>query len=142
MWFDKMNPNAVFSDRRTETHTLCDGRVLEIAPDVEADFTDLPFPDRSFKLVVFDPPHLEKLGQNSWMAKKYGVLSLDWRQMIAKGFTECMRVLDDHGVLIFKWNERQIKLHQVKPLFPCEPLFGHTTSRNGETIWVTFMKIP
>lgn len=117
MWFDKRNPNAVFSDRRTETHTLCDGRVLEIAPDVEAEFTDLPFPDRSFRLVVFDPPHLEKLGQNSWMAKKY-------------------------GVLIFKWNEHQIKLHQVKPLFPCEPLFGHTTSRNGETIWVTFMKIP
>lgn len=140
MWFDKQNPHAVYIDRRTETHTLCDGRVLEIAPDIEADFTELPFPDKSFKLVVFDPPHLERLGQNSWMHKKYGVLSLNWREMLRLGFLECMRVLDEHGVLIFKWNEAQVKLTEVMPLFPCPPLFGHTTGKHGRTIWVTFMK--
>ncbi|GAB1358556.1 hypothetical protein MASR1M31_03340 [Porphyromonadaceae bacterium] len=55
-WFDKQNPLVVFSDIRKETMTLCDGRTLEVNPDVVADFRDLPFPDESFKLVVFDPP--------------------------------------------------------------------------------------
>lgn len=74
MWFDKDNPDVLFADKRTELHVLCDGRALEIKPDIEIDFTDMPFADNSFKLVVFDPPHLHKLGKNSWMAKKYGVL--------------------------------------------------------------------
>jgi ubiquinone/menaquinone biosynthesis C-methylase UbiE len=126
MHFDKNNPLVLFTDKRTESHTLCDNRALEISPDIEADFTELPFSDKSFKLVVFDPPHLLKLGQNSWMAKKYGVLSLDWRHMIGKGLEECMRVLDDWGVLIFKWNERDIKLKDVKPLFPAPPTYSVT----------------
>lgn len=69
MWFDKQNPNVVYADKRTEKHILCDGRILEILPDIEMDFTNMPFEDETFSLVVFDPPHLEKLGQNSWMAK-------------------------------------------------------------------------
>lgn len=78
MWFDKNNPNVLFADIRTEKHVLCDNRVLEIKPDIEIDFTNMPFEDESFNLVVFDPPHLNKLGQNSWMAKKYGVLLPPW----------------------------------------------------------------
>lgn len=140
MWFDKGNPLATFMDKRSETHTLCDGRVLEVKPDVIADFCNMPFPDESFHLVVFDPPHLKKLGKTSWMAKKYGVLSYHWRDDIRDGLAECMRVLKPNGVLIFKWNEHQIKLGELKPLLPCEPLFGHTTTRNGETIWMTFIK--
>ena len=57
-WFDKDNPDTVFMDCRSEEHTLCDGRRLEIRPDVVGDFRKMPFPDNSFYLVLFDPPHL------------------------------------------------------------------------------------
>src|SRR5437762_3229393 len=92
-WFDKSNPAAVYGDIRTEDHILCDGRALNIAPDVEMDFTAIPFPDSTFRLVVFDPPHIENLGKNSWMAKKYGVLGGGWEDELKQGFDECLRVL-------------------------------------------------
>lgn len=109
-WFDKNNPDALFADIRTESHTLCDGRALEIKPDIEHDFRNMPYPDETFKMVVFDPPHLNKLGKDSWMAKKYGVLLPTWELDIKSGFEECMRVLQPYGTLIFKWNENQIKI--------------------------------
>lgn len=93
MWFDKDHKNVTYADKRTEKHILCDGRTLEIKPDIEMDFTSMPFPDNTFHLVVFDPPHLNKLGKNSWMAKKYGVLLPSWEHDIKEGFSECMRVL-------------------------------------------------
>lgn len=61
-WFDKKNPNAVFCDNRQVLETLGDERVLRIEPDVLCDFKALPFPDKSFYLVVFDPPHLKRAG--------------------------------------------------------------------------------
>lgn len=142
MWFDKKNPQAIYADKRMESHTLCDGRVLEVSPDTMADFKCLPFADGAFKLVVFDPPHLIKLGQNSWLAKKYGALFPEWEVEIKAGFDECLRVLDIHGVLIFKWNETQIPIKHVVNVLAQEPLFGHPTGRNGKTIWCTFMKMP
>lgn len=45
-------------------------RKLEINPDVVCDFTDLPFEDASFSLVVFDPPHLTGAKETSWLVKK------------------------------------------------------------------------
>lgn len=142
MWFDKVNPLAIFADQRTEIHTLCDGRSLVINPDIEMDFTQMPFEDESFKLVVFDPPHLKKLGKNTWMAQKYGVLLPTWETDIKAGFDECMRVLEPFGVLIFKWNEHQINLNQILDVIKTKPLFGHTSGKHGKTIWMCFMKIP
>lgn len=55
-WYDKHNPSAVFMDIRKEACTLSDGRVIEINPDVVADFRHIPFPDNHFHLVLFDPP--------------------------------------------------------------------------------------
>ncbi len=140
MWFDKHNPKVVFADIRTEKHTLCDGRVLEISPDVEMDFTNMPFPDNSFSLVVFDPPHLKHLGKSSWMAKKYGVLHPSWETDIRGGFDECMRVLKPNGTLIFKWNENQIGINKIIDVIGTKPLFGHPSGRHGQTIWMTFLK--
>jgi ubiquinone/menaquinone biosynthesis C-methylase UbiE len=140
MWFDKANPLATFMDIRSEEHTLCDGRRLEVKPDIVADFTNMPFADASFKLVVFDPPHMKKLGQNTWMAQKYGVLLPTWETDLKAGFDECMRVLEPHGVLIFKWNEAQITANRVIELFGQKPLFGHPTAKHGKTIWLCFMK--
>ena len=140
-WFDKQNPNAVFGDIRSESHILCDGRSLEINPDIELDFTNLhQFEDEQFQLVVFDPPHLDKLGKNSWMAKKYGVLTPTWQTDIAAGFDECFRVLKNNGVLIFKWNETQIKTKEILALTDAKPLFGHISGKRANTHWVTFMK--
>lgn len=141
MWFEKNHPNTLYADKRTETHTLCDGRVLEINPDVEYDFTDMPFENNSFYLIVFDPPHLNKLGKNSWMAKKYGKLFPDWEMDIKAGFDECMRVLKPNGTLIFKWNENQIKVNRIIEIIETTPLFGHPSGKHGQTIWMTFMKL-
>lgn len=140
MWFDKENSDVVFSDKRTESHILCDGRALEISPDIELDFTNLPFEDERFNLIVFDPPHLNKLGKNTWMAQKYGVLLPTWETDIKAGFNECMRVLKPNGVLIFKWNQIQITLNQILDAIEAKPLFGHTSGKRGRTIWMTFMK--
>lgn len=141
-WFDKTNPDVLYADIRTEEHTLCDGRNLSIKPDIEIDFTNMPFDDETFKMVVFDPPHLNKLGKNSWMAKKYGVLSSTWEQDIKKGFDGCIRVLQPFGVLIFKWNENQIKVKKILEVIKTEPLFGHTTGRHQSTHWISFIKKP
>ena len=137
IWFDKENPDVVYMDNRELTDILCDGRVLNINPDVVADFRDMPFEDNTFYLVVFDPPHLIKAGKNSWLAKKYGVLSQNWKQDIAQGFRECMRVLKPNGILIFKWNEEQVKLSEVLEAIDYKPLFGN---RRSKTHWLVFMK--
>ena len=136
-WFDKNNENTIFMDNRELDTDLCDGRKLVVSPDVIGDFRNILFPDNKFKLVVFDPPHLINAGEKSWLVKKYGKLGSDWKSDIKQGFTECMRVLQNNGVLIFKWNEEQIKLSDLKPLFPCKPLFGN---QRGKTYWIVFMK--
>lgn len=140
MWFDRQNENTIYADKRTETHMLCDGRSLEINPDIEMDFRNMPFNDGQFKLVVFDPPHLVKAGDQSWLALKYGKLNQNWREDIRKGFSECFRVLANDGVLIFKWNETQIKVSEILALTDQKPLFGHISGKRANTHWITFMK--
>ena len=61
MWFDKSDQRTLFGDCRSEEHFLPDRqytRHIEIKPDIKLDFRKLPFPDNSFKLIAFDPPHL------------------------------------------------------------------------------------
>ena len=55
MWFNKRHPLALYLDNREIADVeLCDGRHFSVRPDIVADFTALPFPDGSFRLVVFD----------------------------------------------------------------------------------------
>lgn len=140
MWFDRQDQRALFGDIRSEEHTLCDGRAFNITPDLNMDFRDMPFPGESFRLVVFDPPHLRVAGQTSWLRAKYGILSDDWRDDLRQGFAECFRVLRPHGVLVFKWNETQIPLRDILACTPERPLFGHRVGRLNRTHWMTFMK--
>ena len=141
-WFDKQNPNVVFNDIRNEDHSLCDGRNLNINPDTMMDFADLSeIESGSMKLVVFDPPHMDSLGENSWMAKKYGKLREGWEQNLKAGFNECFRVLDDCGILIFKWNETDIPTSKILSLTQHKPLFGHLSGKRSNTHWICFMKI-
>lgn len=136
-WFDKKNEYVIFMDNRVLHDTLCDGRKLDIEPDIVADFRNMPFKDNSFSLVVFDPPHLIRLGESSWMAKKYGRLSEEWTMDIKQGFHECMRVLKPRGTLIFKWNEEQVKLSEILKVIDYKPLFGN---KRAKTHWLVFMK--
>lgn len=54
-----------------------------------------------------------------------------------------MRVLADYGVLIFKWNEQQIKVSEVlDAIKDYKPVFGHRTTVKNNTIWLAFMKYP
>ena len=140
MWFNKANTDVVFGDIRNERHVLCDGRTLRIEPDVQMDFKAIPYADGTFRLVVFDPPHLRQAGQRSWLRAKYGVLGDNWKDDLRKGFAECFRVLADDGVLIFKWAETQIKVREVLALTPLQPLFGHPSGRKGLTHWMVFIK--
>lgn len=139
-WFDKKDDRAVFTDKRSEQHTLCDGRELIIEPDIVMDFTDLQFDDEQFHMVVFDPPHLNKIGSSSWMAKKYGKLDETWPLMIKDGFAECFRVLKPNGTLIFKWNETQILTKDILALTDQKPVVGHISGKRANTHWVCFLK--
>ncbi len=81
-------------------------------------------------------------GKCFWFNKKHpNTLYIDIRKE-EKGFDECWRVLEDYGVLVFKWSEAEISVKRVLSLFSKDPLFGHTTGRAGKTKWFTFMKIP
>ena len=87
-WFNKHNPNVCFVDKRYVERDLLwqskDGKektYYEVKPDIIADFQNLPFDDCSFYHVVFDPPHLVRAGEKSWLAKKYGSLRGDWKTM-------------------------------------------------------------
>jgi hypothetical protein len=142
-WFDKNHPNVHYCDNReVPRHEYYPKRYIEIKPDTVCDFTDLPFEDNTFKLVVFDPPHLTWAGPKSWMALKYGCLDENWPDMIHDGFHECMRVLDNYGTLIFKWSEVQIPLKDVLKAIQVEPLFGHRSGKHNNTHWLAFMKMP
>lgn len=156
-YFDKNDPRVLFQDIREVKTTLCDGRKFEVKPDVQADFTSMPYPDNHFRMVVFDPPHLlrnvgkskmadmyeslnEKAQPTGYQHIKYGALYSDWRDMLSKGFAECFRVLMPGGFLIFKWNETDIKVSEVLKLTDQKPIFGHKSGKRANTHWICFMK--
>jgi ubiquinone/menaquinone biosynthesis C-methylase UbiE len=144
-WVNKQHPHAVYQDIRTDILPLKEqyGINFTVEPDIMGDFTSMKFDDKSFKMVIFDPPHLF-MNKTAWMAKKYGTLKgIDWKDTISKGFKECWRVLDDYGTLIFKWNDNCVPINDIKPLFPDEPIiFNRLRSKGKKTYWYVFLKIP
>lgn len=139
-WFNKNHPSAIFVDQRREDLTLSDGRTLHINPDIVCDFRSMPFASNSFYLVVFDPPHIKNLGNNSNFGKRFGSLDEGWQSLLRDGFQECWRVLKPNGTLIFKWNETSIPTSQVLKLFPVDPVIGHKSGKMAKTQWLTFFK--
>lgn len=140
-YFDKKDDRVLFGDIRDENHILCDGRELNVNPDTIMDFRELPFDNDTFRLVIFDPPHMDSLGENAWMAKKYGRLNKEtWRDDIRAGFSECFRVLENEGVLVFKWNETDIPTSEILKLTEQKPIAGHLSGKRSNTHWIVFMK--
>lgn len=128
-----------FIDKRRGTFTYGDRKVT-VDPDEVGDFTNLN--DTSvclceYNLVVFDPPHLTRAGEGSYLREKYGVLPHDWEKELSRGFSECFRTLCDGGVLAFKWSDYDIPFQKVIKLAPYRPLFG---DRRGRTRWTFFVK--
>ena len=151
-WFEKNHPNCLYCDiREVAKGTIKNAPNFSIKPDKVMDFRDMgDLTDKSFKLVVFDPPHLKSLDKNSWIALKYGCLDKEtWKSDILKGFNECWRMLDDYSTLIFKWSKshdnrrrRDVTIENLLKILPVRPLFGHPSGSKLNTIWFCFMKIP
>lgn len=146
IWFNKNHPAVIFCDKRRESIEVAFGKArtsvhtLHVDPDVMCDFTNLPFDDNTFSLVVFDPPHLTRAKETAWLVKKYGKLDDNWPSMIKNGFDEGIRVLKDDGVLIFKWSEHDIPAADVWKAIGRKPLFGHHSGKKSMTFWGCFMK--
>ncbi len=147
-WWDKAHPLAVYMDVR-EAPPGSVGEVSgrpewnpawECSPDVLGDFRAMPFEDGSFRLVVFDPPHVvrEKQPPEGINGLKYGALHPDTEQDdLRRGFSECWRVLAPGGTLVFKWAG---SLDRVKPHFPATPAVGTRGPRGLTTWWLVFYK--
>lgn len=145
-WFDRSDPRAIYVDNRRETHVLKDSsskhgtRELVVNPDVLANFTQLPFDDGVFDLVLMDPPHLIRSGPKSWQTRKYGKLCAGWEEQLRAGFVECFRVLRHRGTLIFKWNETHIPVSAVLALTHERPVIGNRCGKSAKTHWLVFLK--
>jgi hypothetical protein len=144
-WNDKKQKNTIFIDNRIEEKGYNDYRPnREIKPDVVMDFRDLKFPDKKFKLIIMDPPHIISNSKNFRMARDYGVLDKEtWKEDIKRGFDECWRCLDDNGVFIFKWNETSVKRKEILEVLGRNKylLFGNLMRSKIPTHWFVFMKI-
>lgn len=142
-WYDKNNPLVHFMDKRTLSLWSIKSRPsFSVNPDEIWDYTDIKYPDKSFKIVVMDPPHLKSLWDNSWMAMKYWKVSKEWKSDMVQAFNESMRILDDYGLLVFKRNEHEISLAEITKLFPVKPSLGQRTWKNNKTIWLLYIKSP
>lgn len=147
-WNNKKHPNTIYIDKRKEPKGFIKSKPnLEINPDIICDFTDLPteIKEKRFKLIVWDIPHFKSLNLTGVLLKQYGGLNpKTWQNDIKKGFKELWAVLDDYGILLFKFADYHIKFKEVLSLFSQEPLFYNRTSSKGnsETKWFCFMKIP
>jgi ubiquinone/menaquinone biosynthesis C-methylase UbiE len=143
-WFDKSHPGVTYMDNRVtgplETGKGRNMRMFECAPDVVADFKDIPYPDESFWHVVLDPPHLLRAGVGSYMGRKYGILAKGWQRELHDGFAECMRVLKPYGTLILKWSEHDIPVGEVIKAIGYGPLYGHRSGKKSKTHWMAFVK--
>lgn len=137
-YFEKDDPRVHFNDIRSGEFDIGDGRTIVVGGETSWDFTNLPCDDESYSLVVFDPPHLYRLGEGSWLKAKYGQAPKKWRPFIKKGFEECMRVLKPNGVLVMKWSSGQISAHAVLDAIGTKPVFG--TKKSTLTYWWIFMK--
>lgn len=145
IWFQKFQKNTIFMDiREVKKGTIQLQPNWSIEPTIIGNYKKMPFKNNSFKLVVWDIPHTLGKKINGIIQMKYGYLDRDnYSQDLKQGFSEIMRVLDDYGILEFKYADVAIPCKEILNLFPIKPLFGTVTKKGvNNTYWFCFMKIP
>jgi hypothetical protein len=136
IWKTKDDSRILFIDVEPE---------LEVKPDIVMNCTKTDFPDKSFNLIVFDPPHGfgGKVGEGfhtcrnkkeaeafsrKWGYEKgnlahcyYGVDKFKTRPQVLRfvylASKEFYRILQDTGILFVKWTSYQIHLDKALPYF-------------------------
>jgi len=148
MWFNKNHPNAIYMDIRKEEKGFIESeKNVCVQPDIQADFTKLPqeIKNHKFKLIIWDVPHFKARKLTGVMLKKFGGLNPEtWQSDINKGFKELWGILEDYGIILFKFSDYHIKFKDVLNQIPIQPIVINKTSGSGktETKWFCFMKIP
>lgn len=134
MWKNKIPPNWVFMDKK-----------IEVKPDIQATWENLPFRDNIFNCVLFDPPHIVLWGTGTpQMAKVFGGWPYTHNIVpsIFKSIKEFARVSNR---LVFKWCDTRdgSTWWKLKPLFKdmwdviLEKERKNKGSGHGSTWWVT-----
>ena len=140
---------------------------LQIPPDLLGDNTQTGFPDKRFKIEFYDPPHSwgatsgiytlknheeskaywKKYDRPAYVRKTPGYYGLDKYKTkqdllnhVGRAQKELHRILEDGGLLIFKWCEVEVPLREVLKLTPEKPLFGHKVGKLMRTHWIAFLK--
>lgn len=146
---NKQHDNTLYIDKREREpgFTGQEGRTFSVEPDEVEDFRDLPYPDESFNLICFDPPHLMREdgmeNLTGYITKSYGALHAEtWQADLEAGFEELWRVLKPGGTMVFKFADNAADFQDVIALAPTDPLFGTTTKKSSkcENRWFVFYK--
>ena len=99
---------------RPESLTACDLDVDKSPMGVSVDFTDLPFDDRSFNAVVFDPPYKLNGTPTESVDSRYGVHQRstwqDRHTLICNGIDECARV--SKRIVLLKCMDQVVSGHK------------------------------
>lgn len=75
---------------------------LMVEPDIIADIKHLPFRDKIFNAIIFDPPH-GSFNLESFLGVKYGGLTInEFQHLVIWANIEFARVLIDGGVIFAK----------------------------------------
>jgi hypothetical protein len=146
---NKDRKDTLYIDKREKQpgFTGQEGRTLSIEPDEVQDFRNLPYEDETFKLVIFDPPHVIKengmKNLSGYVEKSYGALDAEtWQHDLKQGFEELFRVLETGGTLVFKFADNAADFKEVLDLAPVDPLLGTMTKKTSscENRWFVFQK--
>jgi len=140
LWPNKNPPYTIFTDRNYESVT---------PPDLYADYRKLPFREKIFTSVIFDPPHAARGSihrgfnfQNPAAWSYYG-WDIGRRELIAgiaQASREIARVTDR---MCFKWSEVDFTDARITSLFTGEwvrvlKYWIKKGSKNIDSYWITF----
>jgi len=85
--------NGAFWDGSAHVAVTAHDGNPERAPDGVADFTELPYDDEAFDVVLFDPPHVADAGDDSIMGRRFGTMrNGELHAAVRAGACEAFRV--------------------------------------------------
>ena len=136
-WFQKDRPDVIYCDKRQFEETKY-GQQIKVHPDVICDSRRLPFGDNTFSGAYFDPPHIVRFNNMSWMAKKYSMLFTTWKEDLKECMNEAHRVTKPGSLICVKWSEIEIPKEDLFESIGL-PCFGTRTGKNNKTWWLVYI---